>query len=299
MKTQERTEQNNIRYLNVSPTDELWGLSVTTAGYQRIAPHSVYPATAQHPQDYSFSPQKGRVLTEYQLVYISEGSGYFESKSCPRQEIKAGTMILLFPDEWHTYAPNEEGWYEHWVGFRGGLIECWISNRFFSKERPIYGIGVNAQIIGLYEEIVAHATQEKNGYQQLISSIVLYLMGNIYYKEKNLVLGESKIVKKIDQARALMKNHIENPIPMKMIARRLHVSYSWFRRTFKAYTGVSPAQYQMNLRYLRSKELLTSTQMSISDIAYRLNFESVSQFSTFFTKKEGMSATQFRKRSQQ
>ena len=95
-------------------------------------------------------------------------------------------MILLFPDEWHTYAPDESGWYEHWVGFKGDLIECWISNRFFSKEKPVYEIGVNATIISLYEEIVTHAVQEKSGYQQLISSIVLYLMGEIYYKEKNL-----------------------------------------------------------------------------------------------------------------
>lgn len=296
MKTREK---NTIRYLNISPIDELWGLSVTTAGYQRIPAHSTYPQREQHPQEYSFNPKKGRILTEYQLVYISEGGGFFESKSCPRQPIKAGTMILLFPDEWHTYEPNEEGWYEHWVGFKGDLIECWIYNRFFSKEKPIYEIGVNTTIIGLYEEIVDHAIQEKSGYQQLISSIVLYLMGEIYYKNRNLVFAESDTVKKIDKAREIMKTHIDNPIPIKTIAKQLHVSYSWFRSTFKTYTGASPAQYQMNLRYLRAKELLTSTNMSISGIAYSLNFETVSQFSAFFTKKEGISPSVFRKRNLQ
>ena len=50
-------------------------------------------------------------------------------------------MILLFPGEWHTYSPAENGWYEYWVGFRGNLIEGWISNKFFSKENPVYEIG--------------------------------------------------------------------------------------------------------------------------------------------------------------
>ena len=299
MRTREKKEQNTIRYLNIGPTDELWGLSVTTAGYQRIPAHTAYPKQEQHPQGYSFNPQKGRILTEYQLVYISEGSGFFESKSCARQHVKAGTMILLFPDEWHTYAPDESGWYEHWVGFKGDLIECWISNRFFSKEKPVYEIGVNATIISLYEEIVTHAVQEKSGYQQLISSIVLYLMGEIYYKEKNLAFVEPDMVRKIDRAREIMKANIDNPIPVKNIAKQLHVSYSWFRSTFKTYTGVSPAQYQMNLRYLRAKELLTSTNMAITEIAYTLNFENVSQFSFFFTKKEGISPSVFRKRNLQ
>lgn len=291
------TQHNNIRYLNVSSLDQQWGLIVTTAGYQCIPPHSVYPAKQQHPQSYAFNPENGRILTEYQLVYISEGSGFFESSSCKRRKIKAGTMILLFPDEWHTYSPEENGWYEHWVGFKGNLIENWITNKFFSKEKPIFEIGINAKIIELYEEIVMHAMKEQIGYQQLISSIVLYLMGEIYYKEKNHSLIESEIVEKINQARAMMKKNLDNPISVKEIAQKLNVSYSWFRSTFKTYTGISPLQYQLHLRYLRAKELLNATPMNISEIAYMLHFETVSQFSTFFTKKEGMSPSQFRKRS--
>lgn len=290
---------SNICYLNVSSLDEQWGLTVNTAGYQRIQPHSIYPVKQQHPLPYSFSPRKGRVLMEYQLVYISEGSGFFESQSCGRQRIKAGTMILLFPEEWHTYCPDADGWYEHWVGFKGKLMENWITNRFFSKEKPVFDIGVSSTIIGLYEEIVSHAIEERAGYQQLISSIVFYLMGEIYYKEKNRFLGQSDAAGKINEARAIMKNNLDTPVPVEEIARKLNVSYSWFRSTFKAYTGVSPVQYQLHLRYLRAKELLSSSRLSISEIAYALNFETVSQFSTFFTKKEGVSPSQFRKRSQQ
>ena len=293
------TQNNNIRYLNVSPMDELWGMMVTTVGYQSIPPHSIYPVRQQHPLTYSFNPEKGRILTEYQLVYISEGCGFFESQSFKRKKIKAGTMILLFPGEWHTYSPAENGWYEYWVGFRGNLIEGWISNKFFSKENPVYEIGVNVTIIGLYEEIVSHAIKERNGYQQLISSIVFYLMGEIYYKEKNRFLGQSDAVEKVNEARAFMKRNIDNPMSVESIAQSLNVSYSWFRSTFKSYTGVSPAQYQLHLRYLRAKELLSTSRLSISEIAYALNFETVSQFSTFFTKKEGLSPSKFRRQSQQ
>lgn len=62
----------NIKYLNISRNDEAWGLVVTTAGYQAVAAHSSYPQ-AQHPKSHIFDPGKGRVLKEYQLVYISRG----------------------------------------------------------------------------------------------------------------------------------------------------------------------------------------------------------------------------------
>lgn len=286
---------NNIRYLNVSAVDEKWGLTVVTAGYQCIPPHSSYPSS-QHPKSYMFDPQKGRMLDEYQLVYISKGSGYFQSQFCKKQKIKAGTMFLLYPNEWHSYYPEEEGWFEHWVGFKGKLIESWIENKFFSREKPVYEIGVNTTIIGLYEDIVTYATEERTGYQQLISSMVLYIMGNVYYKEKNMSFGKSVAIEKINEARTIMKKTIDNPLPVETIAKNLNVGYSWFRSSFKEYTGISPAQYQLQLRYLRAKELLHTTQMSISEIAYALSFESVAQFSTFFRKREGFPPSHFRKK---
>ena len=55
-----------------------WGLHVIAAGASKILPGSSYPAKA-HPDEYLFSWKKGRVLNEYQLIYISSGAGVFES----------------------------------------------------------------------------------------------------------------------------------------------------------------------------------------------------------------------------
>lgn len=283
-----------IRYLHISPRDEMWGLSVTTVGQVRVAPNSTYPDQGQHPASYQFQPQQGRILPEYQLVYISEGSGFFQSASCPRRPVSAGTMLLLFPGEWHTYSPGPMGWFEHWVGFRGNLIERWISNKFFTKSHPIYNIGVRTQFISLYKTIIRYAKEEQSGYQQAISGAVLSMLGELYFCYLNEWERPLEQLEKINQARSLMKEHIDHPLPVEKIAEQLNVSYSWFRSNFKKQTGVSPAQYQINLRLIRAKELLSLTQMSISEIAYKLNFESVSHFSTFFTKREKQSPSAYR-----
>ena len=284
-----------IKYFNITSNDDAWGISVTTVGYQLTPPNTSYPHS-QHPKSHIFNPQKGRILKEYQLVYIVQGGGYFESSSVKRRKIEAGTMILLFPNEWHTYEPDKEtGWYEYWVGFRGVHIDKRVKNGFFSPKNPIYQIGFSSSIVGLYEDIINYAKEEKAGYQQIISSIVLFILGSVYYKNRNEVFTDSFAINKINDARAIMKQEIENNISPEKIAKDLGVSYSWFRKAFKQYVDVSPAQYQANLKYLRSKELLDSTDMNITEIAYKLNFESASQFSTFFRKREGIPPLQYRR----
>lgn len=285
-----------LKYLTINELDEKWGIVVTTAGYQFIPPQTPYPLSV-HPEHYAFKPQTGRILNEYQLVYITKGDGYFSSQSCPKKRIKAGTMILLFPGEWHSYHPDiDTGWDEYWVGFRGPHIDKRVENGFFSCKEPLHHIGISSGIVSLYEEILRIAAEEKFGYQQMASSIVLHILGSMYYKEKNNSFTDRYVIDKINEARILMRD-FENMKTAEEIAREIGVGYSWFRRVFKEYTRVSPAQYQLQLRLLRAKELLTSSNMNISEIAYALKFENTGQFSTFFKHKEGITPSEFRERN--
>jgi len=121
----EKRLSDQLRYLTISAIDEEWGIVVTTVGYQFIPPKGNYPLS-KHPDNYNFKPQTGRILNEYQLVYITKGSGYFSSQSCKMQKINAGTMILLFPGEWHSYYPDSEtGWDEYWVSAVSTSTGAW------------------------------------------------------------------------------------------------------------------------------------------------------------------------------
>lgn len=285
-----------LRYLTIGSTDEDWGIVVPTVGYQFIPPQGQYPLS-KHPDSHNFKPQNGRILNEYQLVYITKGSGYFSSQSCKQQKIEAGTMILLFPGEWHSYYPEKEtGWDEYWVGFRGVHIDRRVEKHFFTKEEPLYRIGLSATIVGLYKDIIKFSAEEKAGYQQMVSSAVLHILGTVYYKNRNRSFTNTYVVDKINEARILMRD-VENPRSPEEIATELGLGYSWFRRMFKEYTGVSPAQYQLQQKLLRAKELLTGSSLNISEIAYELRFENAGQFSTFFKKKEGVTPSEFRERA--
>ena len=67
-----------FKYLTASVEDKDWGIFLNVAGKSHIAPHTSYPPS-DHPSGYSFSWKSGRILQEYQINYITEGSGIMET----------------------------------------------------------------------------------------------------------------------------------------------------------------------------------------------------------------------------
>lgn len=284
-----------IKYIIENERDLLWGLSINTVGYELISKGEKYP-TREHLDSYYFSPEKGRVLQEYQLVYISEGRGVFQSRSIGRTTIKAGTMFLLFPGEWHTYQPDAEtGWKQYWIGFKGINIDHRVEHGFLCKETPIFIVGVNEEIVRLYRQAIEVAEHENAYFQQMLAGITNHLLGLMYSLDRNNRLNKNKyIVEQINRARILMHEKIESSLSVQDIAEELGIGYSSFRKLFKEYTGLSPASYFQDIKLQRAKDLLCSTQMSIKEIAYSLNFESPDYFSTQFKKKTGKRPRDFR-----
>jgi AraC-like DNA-binding protein len=288
-------DKNSLKYLTIGPSDWDWGLVVTTVGKQAIAPNEHYPAMKQHPDSYNFKSNDGRTLDEFQMVYINEGGGFFESQSIPRQRIAAGTIILLFPGEKHNYAPDPKlGWSEHWIGFKGRIAERIVAAGFFTRKNALLNIGISNSLLALYRDAIQIANNERLGCQQALSGIVTHMLGWALYKYRNFGDGETRTEELINEARQMMRERVHHSLCAKDIAESLGVSYSWFRQTFKRVTGIAPAQHISRLLVSRAKEILVSEQNTISETAYKLGFESVGQFSTLFRKIEGITPRQFR-----
>ena len=275
--------------------DALWGLTVSTVGYEDIARGESYP-TKGHADGYYFNIEKGRILNEYQLLYNPEGEGEFESTHCPKTQLKPGDMFLLFPGEWHTYHPNPRtGWKSNWIGFKGKNMDDRVKAGFLSPEKPIYHVGYSAVIETLYKRAFEAAMEEAAYAQQMMAGLVNHLIGIMYSLERNIELNKNQQqVDMVSKARLRIRESLESDVTIQTIAEELGVSYSNFRKLFKEYTGLSPATYQQELRLLRAKELLTTTELSIKEIAYRLNFESPDYFSAKFKAKMGFKPSEIK-----
>ena len=283
------------KYLLANERDALWGLTVSTVGYEEILPGDAYP-TRGHADGYYFEINRGRELNEYQLLYITEGEGVFHSTTVKEAPIREGDLFLLFPGEWHSYHPNPRiGWKSYWIGFKGRNMDDRVRAGFLSPSKPIYHVGFSDAIVRLYKKAYESAVEEAAYSQQLMAGIVNHLIGMMYSKERNIQLSRNQAhVDMISKARLRIREALESELTIQQVAEELGISYSNFRKLFKEHTGISPAIYQQDLRLQRAKELLSTTNLSVKEIAYRLNFDSPDYFSAKFKAKTGRRPSELR-----
>ena len=156
-------------------------------------------------------------------------------------------------------------------------------------------MGYSSEIEYLYKTAYKTAIEEKAYTQQLLAGIVNHMIGLMYSLERNIDLknnqGHTDLMQK---ACMVIREKLEDDLVIQDLAETLGFSYSNFRKLFKEYTNISPSTYQQDLRLQRAKELLTSTNLSIKEIAYRLRFDSPDYFSAKFKAKVGVKPSEYR-----
>jgi AraC-like DNA-binding protein len=285
--------ENNFKYLTHNPEDKRWGLYLMVAGSARIEPNTPYPPKG-HPTGYNFQWNNGRVLQEYQLNYITEGEGIMETRK-GRYHIKAGAIILLHPDLWHRYKPvRETGWFEHYIGFRGEMAEKLIKSSNVLRNMNVLQIGFHENILHDFNDIIVETKNEKPGYHQVCSGLVMHILGQIISLEKNKNFRHTPLESNIQKACIIIRENVQDNINVEGIANELKVDYSQFRKAFKKYTGLSPMQYHTSLRMKQAVYLLTNTDLSIKEISTKLGFCSQYYFSKLFKGKMKKTPSRFR-----
>ena len=222
----------------------------------------------------------------------------FYSESGGRHQIREGDMFLLFPGEWHTYRPEQTtGWNEYWIGFNGRIMEDWVKEGFFSKESPVFNVGLNEELISLYKRAIMIADAQEANYQQALSGIVCNLVSMALYLSRNRDFNSSDISAQINSAKIAVHENVSTITPEEL-ARLVCMSYSKFRKIFKEYTGFAPAQYIQEVRINMAKEMLTNTSRSIKEIAFDLGYENKDYFFTVFKKVVGTTPANYRSHTQ-
>jgi AraC-like DNA-binding protein len=276
------------KYLTATTRDTQWGVYGTTVGFTKMPTAPSYPAEPSvHPPKYLFKWDMGRIFDEYALVYITRGRGTFRTEGEKTIRVGPGTVLMLFPDVWHWYAPDKDtGWDEYWVGFKGDYPAHLVEGGFFGPENPVLDIGLHDSILGLYTEIFDCARLEGPGFQQVLGSLISHLLAHLV----GLMLQhghDSANERVVQRAKFLLADNVATHLDIEWLSRSLGLGYSRFRQIFKKCTGLSPYQYFLDLKINRAKELLQQEQFTVKEIAYMLSFDDPYYFSHLFKKKTG------------
>jgi AraC-like DNA-binding protein len=93
--------------------------------------------------------------------------------------------------------------------------------------------------------------------------------------------------RRIAAAIYLLRDNFARPIRVEELAAAARMSESSFHQHFKTLTSMTPLQYQKQLRLLEARRLMTADGANVSSAAYRVGYESASQFSREYSRMFG------------
>lgn len=123
----------------------------------------------------------------------------------------------------------------------------------------------------------------------LIIKEILYILLSKNSGEflKQYIMNGS-VTNKVVEAIIIIKNNFSNPINMQELAYKLGISESSLYHNFKQITALSPLQFQKKIRLEEAKQMLLNQNADASDVAFKVGYESPSQFSREYAKIFGM-----------
>lgn len=93
---------------------------------------------------------------------------------------------------------------------------------------------------------------------------------------------------KIQEAVEILRKHIDQPLTIPELARKVAMNECYLKKGFKSMTGKTIHEYYQQLRLEKAKELLGQEGRTVTEVAHLLGFSSISHFSTAFKRAIGM-----------
>lgn len=119
------------------------------------------------------------------------------------------------------------------------------------------------------------------------------LIQNAVPTKPHLQNPKGKLVKRMIK---YIEAHYSETATLKDLCRENHISKEYGCRVFKEMSGTAPIGYLNEYRIQRSKELLSGTQLSVTEIASRCGFNSTSYFNKLFLRYSNCTPKNYRKK---
>ena len=96
------------------------------------------------------------------------------------------------------------------------------------------------------------------------------------------------------KARKFIEEHSAEELSLSKVAKAANISPNYLSEKFKEVTGINFVDYVARIRFEKACRLLHDVDLRVSEIAFAVGFQSLSQFNRVFKKLCGKSPSEFR-----
>jgi AraC-like DNA-binding protein len=138
-------------------------------------------------------------------------------------------------------------------------------------------------------------TVEPQRYQSMVTLLSSFAEQLSNYTEQLSIIDQGSEPAAIAKAKKYIHEHLDQALPLGEVARVAGLSESHFCRLFKETTDLTLTDYINRCRIEWAKRELLRPEVRVSEIAYQIGYQSLSQFNRSFARITGTSPTAFRR----
>ncbi len=231
--------------------------------------------------------ENGRV--DYYIMYILKGRiTLIEGERS--QEAVTGDLVLYRPHERQEYrfSGQDRSVYAY-VHFSGTACEEILTG--LGLQSRITHLGEALHLERLLREMINENYLRKPLFQVTSASLLLQ-----FFTEAAHIIATNHTpwTPAIDRVIQHMHVHFEQNHPVAFYAEMCHLSESRFAHLFKQATGIAPKQYLLKVKVDAACRLLSSTTLSVTDVALAVGIEDLNYFGRMVKKQMGKTPKQLR-----
>lgn len=179
---------------------------------------------------------------------------------------------------------------------------CDLAFKIYGVNEVIFSnkpIPIDTEITGFVNAFIEEHEQKKEGYFYILNNLSINIAVSIFRKLgiMNHLQEDCRDEKKrIQEVVDYFNHNYEEDISLDKISDIASMSKFILIRKFKESTGMTPHDYLLNTRIMKSLEHLNNPKNKIIDVGVLSGFENQSYFSRIFKRKTGLTPSEYRKK---
>ncbi len=228
----------------------------------------------------------------FTLIYVSKGQATITANN-EYSHINSNRLVVLDLNTPFTVNQITKTCEVYILLFGGKKRES--ERKYPDNKKAFYNRIIDNNIIENFFKKIYSTSLKLNPHVGFANSHILYsLLMEIKNQNYNYTTDNKEPkFEKLQQIISYMHNNLKGSITLEDISEYVGVSQQYICRLFKEYLNTRPFEYLTNMRITKSKTLLLSKMMTISEIYHEVGFSDCSYFCAAFKKNTGYSPTQF------
>lgn len=236
-------------------------------------------------------------LNSYLIIFVLSGKGYLEYKG-KAYTLYRGQGFLIDCMEYNYYKADAIDPFEIlWVHFNGGTSYGYYQ-QFSKNSSPLCSFEKNTMVPSIIQELISTHKEKSIRTEVLSSKLLVELLTEFLFTINTPGSTETFLPEYIKKIMKDLDKTLMDKITLDMLAQKYSMNKFHLEKEFKKFIGVSPNEYVISNRISLAKELLTYSDIPVSEIAFKTGIDNVSHFINLFKNREGITPLVFRKKWQ-